>query len=281
MLDKGITGFSGEKSASSYWSKIFSPKESIGLKVNTLGLSNVSGSPVTNHFQAVTSSIIGSFNGTGIEEGNFIIWDRSEEELISAGFAIQNEKGKTRVLGNVGTRRGGGGIGYSEEELKAGDKTTHLSKILTEMCSSIIAIPLMKDHGVAGVTGALKNHYGSIDNAREFHANNGTNPGIPDINLLPGIRSKQKLIIMDALMGVFNGGPRWDRRFIWPYGGILIGTDPVAIDTVMFGIINEKRKSEGLDLISESNARHIRISGEMGLGSNNMEEIDLVKIELG
>lgn len=281
MLQTAITNFSGEKSCAAFWNKIFSPQDSIGLKINTLGLAGLSGSPAINHFNAMTSAIISSFNGTEINEGNFIIWDRSEEELISAGFTIQNEIGKTRVLGNVASRGGSGGIGYSAEELKAGEKTTRLSKILTEMCSAIINVPLMKDHGISGVTGALKNHYGSIYNAREFHSNNATNPGIPEINLLEGIRSKQKLIIMDALMGVFNGGPRWDRKFMWPYGGILIGTDPVAIDAVMLDIINEKRKIEGLTEISETTAKHIRISKELGLGTNNLDDIDFVKIELG
>lgn len=280
MLETAITNLSGEKSSSTFWEKLFLPGDSIGLKINTLGLAGISGTPATSHFQAITSSIINSITKTGIKEDNFIIWDRSEEELISAGFSIQSEIGKTRVLGNVASRGGSGGVGYSSEELKVGEKTTHLSKILTDMCSSIINIPLMKDHGIAGVTGALKNHYGSINNAREFHGNNATNPGTPEINLLEGIRRKQKLIIMDALMGVFNGGPRWDRKFMWHYGGIIIGTDPVAVDTVMLSIMNEKRKIEGMPEISESNAKHIRISKEMGIGTNNLDEIDLVKIEL-
>ena len=281
MLKTAVTNFSGENSTASFWQKYFTPNDSIGLKVNTLGLTGISGSPATNHFQAITTSIIDSFRPAGIKDENFIIWDRSEEELVSAGFTIQSERGKTRVIGNVATRKGSGGVGYAEEELKVGDKTTHLSKILTEICSSIINIPLMKDHGAAGITGALKNHYGTINNARDFHSNNCTNPGIPEINLLSGIRSKQKLIIMDALMGVFNGGPRWDRNFMWPYGGILIGTDPVAIDTVLLNIINDKRKSKGMAEITESHAKHIKISGEMGLGTNKLDEIDFVKIELG
>lgn len=280
MIETGVTNFSGEKNSANYWKKILSPNDVIGLKVNTLGLSNISGSTATNHFQAVTSSIINSCVSAGYKDENFIIWDRSEDELKSAGFVIQKEKGKVRVLGNVGTRSGEGGEGYSSEEIKVGEKSTRLSKILTEMTSAMINIPLMKDHGTAGVTGALKNHYGTINNARDFHSNNATGPGIPEINMLDGIRSKQKLIIMDALMSVFNGGPRWDRNYMWPFGGILISTDPVAIDSVMYGIINEKRTGEGLSPIAEERVKHLRLSSELGLGKNKIEEIDLVKINL-
>jgi hypothetical protein len=281
MLEKAITNFSGKKNALDFWKKNFTRQDIIGLKVNTLGLSNVAGSPAVNHFTAVTSSIINSFVSADFKEENFIIWDRSEDELISAGYTIQKEKNKARVLGNISFKNSEAGEGHSEEELKVGEKTTRLSKILTGMTTSMINIPQMKNHGTAGVTGALKNHYGTINNARDFHSNNATGPGIPEINLLDGIKNKQKLIIMDALMSVYNGGPRWDRSFMWPFAGILIATDPVAIDTIMFSIINEKRKSEGLPEISASNARHIKIAGEMGLGKYNLDEIDFVKINLG
>ena len=281
MIETAITNFSGEKKSSDYWKKNFSMDDIIGLKVNTLGLSNIAGSTATNHFQAVTSSLINSFVSAGYKDEKFIIWDRSEDELKSAGFVIQKEIGKTRVLGNIGTRSGDGGEGYSTEELKVGEKSTRLSKILTDMTSAMINIPLMKDHGTAGITGALKNHYGTINNARDFHSNNATSPGIPDINLLNGIRSKQKLVIMDALMRVFNGGPRWDRNYMWPFGGILISTDPVAIDSVMFGLINEKRTAEGLSPITEERAKHLRLSSELGLGKYKSEDIELVKINLG
>ena len=280
MLERAIIKYSDSKSAAIFWKNNFDKKENIGLKVNTLGLNSIAGTTLTNHFDAFTNAIIESCKKAGLPEENFIVWDRSEEELKSAGYTIQKEKGKTRVLGCVENRRGDGGFGYTDEEFPVGDKKTQLTKIFTEMCDSIINIPLIKDHGTAGFTGALKNHYGTINNAREFHSNNCTSPGIPEVNMIPIIRKKQKLIITNALSCVFNGGPRWDRKFMWNYGGILIGTDPVAIDTIMFNIINEKRKSEGLSPISENVAKHIRLASELGLGTNNTNEIDLLEVNL-
>lgn len=278
MLEKAIMRYSGEKSAANFWKNNFVKDKTIGLKVNTLGLNSIANTTLINHFTAFTDAVIESCKKAGINQDRFIIWDRSEEELISAGYKIQKEKGSVRVLGCVESRRGDGGIGYTEEEFSVGDKKTRLAKILTDMCDSIINIPLIKDHGQSGFTGALKNHYGSINNAREFHANNCTSPGIPEVNAIPMIQKKQKLIIANALSCVFNGGPRWDRKFIWNYGGILIGTDPVAIDTVMLNIINEKRGLEGLSPISDNIARHIKLANELGLGTNKLNEIDLIEI---
>ncbi len=279
MLEKGLTSFNNQKPSHELWSKYFTQKDIVGLKINTLGLSSIAKGPGVKHFSCITDAIIASASKASFKEQNFIIWDRSEEELISAGYTIQKELDKKRVIGCVESR--GGDSSLFSDEIKVGDKSTRLTKILTESCTALINIPVLKDHGNAGFTGALKNHYGTINNAREFHSNNCTNPGIPEINALPQIRSKQKLIIADALLGVFNGGPRWNRNSMWPYGGILVSEDPVAIDTVLLGIINEKRKSEGLDLISENRTRHIQLSSELGLGTCDLANIDLVKIDLG
>ena len=89
------------------------------------------------------------------------------------------------------------------------------------------------------MTGSIKNHFGSIDNPREFHPNNATNPGIPEINVIPVIRDKQKLIIADALLCVFDGGPRWNRDKICVNNEIIIGTDPV-------GSVGMQQHSQGI-----------------------------------
>jgi len=48
----------------------------------------------------------------------------------------------------------------------------------------------------------------------------------------------------------------------------------------MLSIINEKRKSENINPLSEYVTRHINLSAQLGLGTNNLDEIDLVKIDL-
>ena len=42
-------------------------------------------------------------------------------------------------------------------------------------------------------------------------------------------------LIADAVLCVYDGGPRWRRNAIAPLGTILIGTDPVAVDAVLLG----------------------------------------------
>ncbi len=280
MLEIALNNFNNGKNSSELWKKLFLPKDIIGIKVNLLGLNSISGSNSVTHYSAITEAVLKSAENAELRRENFIIWDRNNEEFNAAGIKIQKEEGKTKYYGTLSSKNDSIDTSFSEE-VKVGEKTTRISKILSDQCTALINMPVLKDHGLAGFTGALKNHYGTISNPREFHSENCTNPGIPEINALPQIRTKQKLIIADALIGVFNGGPRWNRDYMWNYGGILVATDPVAIDKVMLDIINEKRIAVGMNAISENSAKHIRLSSELNLGTDKLSEIDFVKIELG
>ena len=57
----------------------------------------------------------------------------------------------------------------------------------------LINLPVLKDHDGAGVTIALKNMYGAIHNPNKYHPN-GCDPYVADLNMLPEIRSRMKLI---------------------------------------------------------------------------------------
>jgi uncharacterized protein (DUF362 family) len=279
MLDEAMTSFTGENSTTDAWRRFFSPEDVIGLKINAIGLRNFQGSEVVSHYPAMTSAIISGCEKAGIKDSRFIIWERSENELLDLGYKIQKEAGALRVMGTKISRRESAGIGFNPKTYPVGDNSSRISRILADECTTMINIPVLKDHGVAGVTGALKNHYGSFDNPGEFHDNACTNPGIPEINLIPVIKEKQRLIIGDLLFGVYNDGPRWHREYLWPYGGIIVGTDPVAVDTVLLNLLEEKRKSENLPSV-EPRARHLALCEKAGLGTADPDKIDLVKIDL-
>ncbi|KAF0152851.1 MAG: hypothetical protein FD143_779 [Ignavibacteria bacterium] len=280
MLETALTSFNNGKNSADLWNKLFIPKDIIGIKVNLLGLNSIAGSSSVKHYAAMIDTVLRSAGNAGLISENFIVWDRNNDEFNGSGLRIQKEIGKTKYYGTLATKNDDIDAVFSAE-VKAGEKFTRISKILTESCTALINMPVIKDHGLAGITGALKNHYGTINNPRDFHSNNCTTPGIPEINALHQIRSKQKLIIVDALIALFNGGPRWNRDYMWNYGGILVSTDPVAIDRIMFGIINEKRQAEGMNLISENTAKHINLSAGLKLGTDVLSEIDFQKIELG
>jgi hypothetical protein len=118
-----------------------------------------------------------------------------------------------------------------------------------------INLPLMKRHDSAGVTGAFKNNFGTIASCAYFHepryAGEGkpgamfskdTNPAV-DIWLNPHVGGKTRLIVCDGILAGWNWGA--DPPVGWKqFGGrspncLLLGTDPVAMDSVIFDHVTE------------------------------------------
>jgi hypothetical protein len=118
-----------------------------------------------------------------------------------------------------------------------------------------INLPIMKRHDSGGVTGALKNNFGTIASCAYFHEPNYAGPGKPgamfskeanpavDIWLNPHVGAKTRLIVCDAILAGWNWGnnpPTGWRNF----GGrspncLLLGADPVAMDSVVYDHVTE------------------------------------------
>ena len=68
--------------------------------------------------------------------------------------------------------------------------------------------------------------------------------------------------------------------YLWPYRGILVGTDPVAVDTVCMKILEAKRREhKGEDWPISPPPKHVFLAErKYRLGHADMENIQLVKL---
>jgi uncharacterized protein (DUF362 family) len=171
--------------------------------------------------------------------------------------------------------------GYDPEISESRAVGTCLSRIVSTKASAIINLPLLKDHDLAGISVALKNHFGSINNPNKMHTDHCT-PYVADLNLMPAIRDKQRLIVCDALLVTFDGGPSFNPQHTARYGALLVGTDPVAIDAIGLQIIEDLRKRHGLEPIAaQARApRYIAVAGRYGLGVADPAKIKTITVEL-
>ena len=80
-------------------------------------------------------------------------------------------------------------------------------------------------------------------------------------------------------MGLWDGGPRWNHAALWMEGSLILGEDPVAVDTVMLQIIDQKRVEAGLQPVAPM-AKHLELSEEIGLGHHQAENIEIVKLNI-
>jgi len=233
MLDRSMQSVYGTDTPLAAWKKVVRPGEVIGLKVN--GLSGVG---MTTSVVLV-ESICERLGEARIAPKNIVIWDRLNTDLESAGFRINSRQDRIRTIGNDT-------LGYEDELAIFGGVGSRLAKTLTQVCDAVINLPVLKDHGIAGVTIALKNMFGAIHNPNKYHINAG-DPYVADVNMLPLIRQKVRLHICDATTAQYEGGPSFKPQWTWPFNGLIVSTDPVALDSVGWQILERKRAEKGME----------------------------------
>jgi len=270
MLDKGMREFTGEKSRRDQWAKFVSNDDVVGLKVNGLG-----GALMCTKKELIQAVIQGLLDA-GVKENNIIVWDNRSSYVAATGFAENLGKTGVRVYASENPE-----IGHDKNatEIEAG--STHLSKILTEQITALINLPIMKDHPIAGTTLSLKNiSHGATDNPDAFHGEK-CHPCIAQINALPAVRSKHRLVVMDALLGCCDGGPRYKASGVEKYESIFITTDCVAIDALGTERIEAARKAKGLPSLAERglSTNYIALAAKAGLGANEKSKIALQQME--
>ncbi|MFH1220705.1 MAG: DUF362 domain-containing protein [Candidatus Eisenbacteria bacterium] len=260
MVRTGVTGFLREVGASDLGG-ILGESRRIGVKVNCLG-----GRPLATRPEVAYA--LADLVVSEIKDATVTIWDRSERELREAGFEIKPE-GNVRCLATDSA-----GVGYESSVREAGAVGSRFSRLLTEHCDSVISIGVLKDHGIAGVSGCMKNFYGVIHNPNKYHPG-GCDPYVADLYQSPLVGGKHKLSILDGLVAVYSGGPGYKPKYRWEYKGLVIGVDAVAVDRVGLDLIERQRKERGLPALAAEGREpaYIFTAGKRGLGESDLAKI--------
>ena len=163
----------------------------------------------------------------------------------------------------------------------SGNVGSLVSRTLTRTCDAVINVPVLKDHGIAGVTMALKNLFGAIHNPNKYHGNVG-DPYVADVFMLPPIRQKVRLTVCDAMTAQYDGGPSYMPQWTWPFHGLLVAADPVALDAVGWQIIERKRAEKGMPPLKALHREpvYIRTAADARhrLGTNDPARIQKVEV---
>jgi hypothetical protein len=107
-------------------------------------------------------------------------------------------------------------------------------------CTAAINVPTIKVHRSVGIAVSLKNYINVFTRkCSQFHKGLGDRLGENWVH--PDMKGKTRLIVVDALRPYFGPGPQVNPVYRWAYGGIFVGTDPVAIDTIAIELMRRKR----------------------------------------
>lgn len=266
MLDEGISLLYGNEKPQTVWKNLFPARHTVGIKVNCL-----SGRHGASHTMLV-DAVIEKLRRAGIPPGSIIIWDRLDRDLENAGFSLnRTNRNKVRCFGNDTA-------GFDRNLYMNGSVGSLVSRTLTQFCDSVINIPVLKDHGIVGVTLSMKNFFGAIHNPNKYHAAAG-NPFVADLYEMDIIRRKSRLIICDALDAQYEGGPPFKPQWVWPMNGLLLALDGVALDRVGWEIIERKRAETGFPPLEKAGRKpgYILTAGQKGIGQSQLNEIEWVK----
>ncbi|MFQ5956991.1 MAG: DUF362 domain-containing protein [Candidatus Brocadiales bacterium] len=283
MVERMLLSLTGSASIEESWNSIIptlKPMSRVSIKVNCIN-------PRLPSHPEVALAIAESLIRAGVRDNNIIIWDRSEgniiEGLVRCGYKINTSGSGLRCLA-VTSR----GVGYDEHNrlrVPSIGRDFPVTRIVSQMCDHIINLSVLKDHGISGFTGGLKNFYGAIPlwdkfavlDVRRMHRNRA-NPQIAELYNNSLIRDKVRLSVCDALIGCYEGGP--SGRPQWVNYQLLGSLDPVALDSYGLGIIDTKRREVGKPPVRQR-AGYIRSAAKLGLGTDNMDEIEVVNSVLG
>ena len=161
---------------------------------------------------------------------------------------------------------------YREVEIP-GAKSLKRAKVHRAIldCDVWINMPILKHHGGANMTIAMKNLMGIVLDRGFFHGND-LNQCIADICLL---RPQASLHIVDAYRIITSNGPKGrSAADVATPKGLLLSTDPVAVDTAATRFFSQVKKMP-LDKVV-----YLSRGEELGLGTMDLDKIQVGRIQI-
>jgi len=110
-----------------------------------------------------------------------------------------------------------------------------------EACTALLSLPALKAHWLTGIGTVLKNYITFSGHPSRYHDEG--NDSLGEIWLLPHVKGKTRIVLVDALRPLCDKGPQPDPRYMWEYKGLIAGTDPVAVEAVALKILTAKREA--------------------------------------
>jgi len=169
--------------------------------------------------------------------------------------------------------------GVKPENVAVDDRGVRTNPVFKRATAIINTRPL-RTHDWSGLGTSIKNLIMFVPRPQDYHGDACAPLGA--IWHLPQLEGKVRLNVLVMLTPQFHStGPHsFSREHVWPYGGLIVGVDPVAVDATGARIIEAKRKLFfGDDRPISPPPHHIEIAGERyGLGVSDPAKIELVRL---
>lgn len=155
-----------------------------------------------------------------------------------------------------------------------------LKNPIFQRATALINVRPLRTHHWSGIGGCLKNYIMFVPDPAAYHGEACSDLGkIWNYSIIKG---KTRLNILCALTPQFygRGAHFFDRRYVWPYRGLILGTDPVAVDAVGARILQLKRINYfGEDRALDVPPIHIiEAEKKYKIGVSDLRRIQILKV---
>ena len=169
--------------------------------------------------------------------------------------------------------------GVAEKNIAIADRGV-LDNPIFQQATALVNVRPLRSHHWAGVGTCLKNYIQFTPNRSSYHEEACSNLG--RIWTYPVVQGKTRLNILSVLTPQFygRGANFFDKRYVWPYKGLIMGTDPVAVDAVGAHLVQVKRIAFfGEDRALDVPPVHIVAADKKyNLGVSDLSRIQLIKL---
>jgi hypothetical protein len=170
-------------------------------------------------------------------------------------------------------------VGVSGKDIDIADRGV-LNNPTFLNATALINVRPLRTHHWAGVGTCLKNYIQFVPDPPAYH-DEGCSP-LGKIWTYPIVKGKTRLNILSALTPQFygRGANFFDKRYVWPYKGLIVGTDPVAVDAIGAHLLQAKRIAFfGEDRALDVAPIHIVVADKQyHLGVSDLSRIQLLKL---
>jgi hypothetical protein len=287
MLDEAMLRLTGSNDVASAWSAFVSPRDVVGLKVDSVPGPNSGTRP------AVVEAVIHGLLAAQVPSNHIVIWDRNLSDLRHAGFG--------RLAGTYGVRLAGSrDVGYDPKafydtpllgNLRWGDlefgktdegvgRKSFVTKLVTQDVTKIINITPLLNNYDAGVAGSLYGlTLGSVDNTARFEGDpDRLARAVPEIYALPQLGDRVVLNIVDALLCQYEGSQEGKLHYSVTLNQLRVSRDPVALDVLSVDELARQRAQTGFPA-AQTNSLLFQNASLLELGVNDRDRIQVERLE--
>jgi uncharacterized Fe-S center protein len=272
MLERAMTELTGETDLGKAFARFVHKDDKVAIKMN--GIAGQTGATMATNKEVVLPIVEGVI-AAGVPATSIVVYEQYTSFFNGTRVSAKNLPAGVSIVVH-------GNKDATMPEIRVLGIATKFVRPLTE-ATAVINVALIKDHSICGYTGCLKNvTHGSTINPHDFHQHNAS-PQIAALYAQDIIKSRVRLHITDGFKLIYDGGPldkKPERRV--PHESVYVSTDPVAMDTIGWGVVEKWRKDKGLPTLEKAGREpsYIRVAAELGLGIARPDEIRMKEITL-